>query len=155
MSLSRRGTIIVTGANGGYGNAIATQFLSSPESSIYKGVWGVRNPATANNIQKTNVEPHEIVQIDISTLESTRRAAAAINERVKSGELPPIRALVLNAALQITGAGQTFTNDGFEQTIVSTSERLTPSIGTVHISSRSRCVGAIRLSAPKARNTQF
>jgi NAD(P)-dependent dehydrogenase (short-subunit alcohol dehydrogenase family) len=59
--------------------------------------------------------PHdyEIAPLDMSTLESTRTAAAAINKRVSEGSLPPIRALVLNAG--ISDAKLNFSTDGLEK----------------------------------------
>ena len=56
---------------------------------------------------------HEILSPDISTLASVSAGAKAINDRVASGALPPIRALILNAAIQ-HNQGQTFTNDGLK-----------------------------------------
>ncbi|KAK6197007.1 hypothetical protein LQW54_010969 [Pestalotiopsis sp. IQ-011] len=44
---------------------------------------------------------------------SVRETAAAISERVKSGDLPPIRALILNAAY-LEFEQQTWTDDGFD-----------------------------------------
>ena len=113
-----KGTYIVTGANGGLGKSIASVFLSSPESASYKALWAVRNTASATALQDTlknhrNSAEHELVQIDLSTLASIRSAAQDINNRVTSGALPPIRTLVLNAALQFV-TGQRFTNDGLE-----------------------------------------
>ena len=78
----------------------------------------MRNPATAEAAKKALNESarpaqHEIIALDFSTLAGVRAGADEINRRVKAGELPPIRALVLNAAVQ-DGKGQKFTGDGFE-----------------------------------------
>ena len=113
-----QGSFIVTGANGGLGAATLSRFLASPESNTYKGLFAVRNPATAEAAKRAlneSVHParHEIIPLDISTLAGVRAGAEQINRRVTSGELPPIRALVLNAAIQ-DGKGQKFTEDGFE-----------------------------------------
>ncbi|KAF2815332.1 NAD(P)-binding protein [Mytilinidion resinicola] len=115
-----KGTVLITGANGGLGSAFASQFLASPEASLYTGLFGVRNPATATTLQSIlskspNGKQHEAVALDISTLASVRAGAKAINDRVSAGALPPIRALILNAAIQHTG-GQTFTSEGLEET---------------------------------------
>lgn len=115
---SFKGTFVLTGANGGLGAATVTRFLASPEAQINKGVFTVRNPATAEAAKRAlNESPHsarhEIVALDFSTLAGVRKGAAEINRKVESGELPPIRALVLNAAVQ-DGKGQKFTEDGFE-----------------------------------------
>ena len=115
------GTFVLTGANGGLGRAIVAQFLSRPESSDYKGLWGVRDPAKAADLLQIlnriphSAERHPVVKIDIGTLKNVRAAAADINERVASGALPPIRVLVLNAAVQFV-TGQMYTDEGLEST---------------------------------------
>jgi len=115
---SPKGTFILTGANGGLGVATVSRFLASPEAKTYKGIFTVRNPATAY-AAKTAVNDsaypaqHEIIPLDISTLAGVRAGAGEINRRIAAGDLPLIRALVLNAAVQ-DGKGQKFTEDGFE-----------------------------------------
>ena len=114
-----KGTVLITGANGGLGSAFVSQFLKSPHASTYTGLFAVRNPSTATTLQTViSGSPardghHETIALDISTLASVRAGAKAINDRVASGDLPPIRALILNAAIQHT-KGQAFTNDGLE-----------------------------------------
>lgn len=113
-----KGTFIVTGANGGLGRALISHFLNSPESSTHKGQFAVRSLSSATGLQKAvsaapHAEDHDIIAVDLGTLASVRSAAQKINQRVSSGEIPPIRALVLNAAVQFTKR-QTFTNDGLE-----------------------------------------
>jgi NAD(P)-dependent dehydrogenase (short-subunit alcohol dehydrogenase family) len=112
------GTVLITGANGGLGSAFVSQFLNSPEASIYTGLFAVRNPSTATTLQSIvssspNASSHEIMALDISTLASIRSAAKTINERVAFGSLPKIRVLVLNAAIQ-SHKGVDFTKDGLE-----------------------------------------
>lgn len=112
------GTFIITGANGGLGAATISRFLASPEAETCKALFTVRNPARADTAKKIlNASPHpgrhELFPLDISTLAGVRTGAEIINRRVAQGVLPPIRALVLNAAVQ-DGAGQRFTDDGLE-----------------------------------------
>jgi NAD(P)-dependent dehydrogenase (short-subunit alcohol dehydrogenase family) len=112
------GTVLITGANGGLGSAFVSQFLKSPEATRYTGLFAVRKPATASTLSSIitsspNASSHEIMALDISTLASVRSAAKTINERVAFGSLPPIRALILNAAMQ-TLKGVDFTKDGLE-----------------------------------------
>ncbi|KAF2501705.1 putative short-chain dehydrogenase [Lophium mytilinum] len=114
-----KGTVLITGANGGLGAAFTSQFLASHEASLYTGLFSVRNPAKASTLQailskSANGKHHEAVALDISTLASVRAGAKAINDRVASGALPPIRALILNAAVQNT-KGQSFTSEGLEE----------------------------------------
>ena len=113
-----KGTLILTGANGGLGAATVTRFLASSDSKANQGVFTVRNPATADAAKKAldrspNHAQHEIFPLDMSTLAGVRTGAAEINRKVKAGGFPPVRALVLNAAVQ-DAKGQKFTEDGFE-----------------------------------------
>ena len=115
---SQKGSFIVTGCNRGLGKAIVANFLHSPNATSYKGQFAVRNPSTATSLQailttSSLAQAHEIIAIDLSNLSSVRKSASDINERVKSGQIPPIRALVLNAAIQHVN-GQTFTDDSLE-----------------------------------------
>ena len=115
---SEKGSLFITGCNGGLGKAVVTDFLKSSNASSYKGQFAVRNPSTATSLQAVlaaspSATGHEIIAIDLSNTSSVRKAAKEINDRVKSGEIPPIRALLLNAALQHVN-GQTYTDDGLE-----------------------------------------
>ena len=104
--MSSKGTILVTGTNGGLGTAIVNHILNTPSlADNYTGVYSVRNAATANNLQNAlqaapESHHHETVELDLSSLAHVRSAAADINGRVEKGELPPIRALILNAGYQ-------------------------------------------------------
>lgn len=101
-----QGTVLVTGANGGLGAAIVDDIIKKPNlASNYAGVYTVRKAATATRLQKTlSYAPashkHDVVDLDLSSLASVRTVAAEINRRVSAGELPPIRALILNAGYQ-------------------------------------------------------
>lgn len=118
-----KGSIIITGANGGLGTAFVTNLLSSPQASDYRGIYTVRNPETAHDLQKvlsTAPKTHqaEVLALNLSSLASVRAVAADLNGRVSSGALEPIRAVVLNAAFQESNekvlTAQTFTDEGFE-----------------------------------------
>ena len=113
-----KGTFIITGANGGLGAHLVSQFLNSTYATDFKGLFAVRDPASADTIKKilagsSNANDHEIIAVDLSTLSSVRTAAKNINQRVASGSIPYVRALVLNAALQHT-RGMKSTDDGLE-----------------------------------------
>lgn len=114
------GTIVVTGANGGLGSAIVSAVKSNSSlAQDYYGLYAVRNPQTATQVQATlrnasHVEHvHELVALDLGSLSSVRSAASEINRRVDNGEIPRIRALILNAGWQ-EYTTQTITKDGFD-----------------------------------------
>lgn len=113
-----KGTFIITGANGGLGANLVSHFLKSLYAKDYKGIFAVRNPASAETLKKilagsSSAKDHEIITVDLSTLASVRNAAKDLNQRVASGSIPRIRALVLNAAIQHT-QGMKSTEDGLE-----------------------------------------
>lgn len=115
---SKKGSFILTGCNGGLGKAVVAEFLQSSNASSYKGQFAVRKLSTATSLQAVlatspSATGHEIITIDLSNLSSVRKATKEIHDRVKSGKIPPIRALLLNAALQHMN-GQTYTDDGLE-----------------------------------------
>lgn len=118
-----KGSILITGANGGLGCAFVAHLLKSVYAHEYQGLYAVCNPSTAHNLQ-TVLEcapaehKSEILLLDLSRLESVRGFAEDINTRVSNGTLVPIRALILNAAWQEANSGtlkpKTFTDDGYE-----------------------------------------
>lgn len=117
-----KGTILVTGANGSLGSTIASQIASTPELAAYHGLYAVRNAEAApvlrtaiaqNENKSTNPHRHDIISLNLADLGSVRAVAATTNARVAAGELPPIRALVLNAGyLEFTA--QAWTPEGFD-----------------------------------------
>ncbi|KAI1428869.1 hypothetical protein F5Y12DRAFT_638734 [Xylaria sp. FL1777] len=119
---SVKGSIFVTGANGGLGSAIVKHIIESPSlSKTYHGIYTVRNTERAAAVQsvlrKASSAGHsyDLLPLDLSSLASTRKVAEDINERVASGKVPPIRALILNAAWQ-EYTTHTMTDDGFDMT---------------------------------------
>ncbi|CAJ2511165.1 Uu.00g067900.m01.CDS01 [Anthostomella pinea] len=116
MSIAK-GTILVTGANGGLGVAIANQIASEPELAGFHGVYVVRDAAAPalRPILATTSHSHEIVSMELTNLDSVRQAAGTINTRIASGGIPPIQALILNAGFQDFGK-QVWTEDGFDVT---------------------------------------
>ncbi|KAI1312959.1 putative short-chain dehydrogenase [Xylaria venustula] len=122
---SSKGTILITGANGGLGLAMVRNIVSQPELAAYHGLYAARNASTATALQSTTkdavVDPytHEILSLDLTRLGDVRKVAASINARVAAGDLPPIRALILNAGyLEFTE--QTWTDDGFDTSFAAT-----------------------------------
>ncbi|EEA23200.1 hypothetical protein EYB25_005941 [Talaromyces marneffei] len=118
-STTAKGTIVITGANGGLGSAVAKEIVSKPEFAAYHGLYLVREAAHApalDSVLATNsMHPHEVLSTDLTDLDGVRKAAEAINLQVAEGKIPPIRALVLNAGFQDFGK-QTWTKDGFDTT---------------------------------------
>ncbi|KAH8883512.1 putative short-chain dehydrogenase [Thozetella sp. PMI_491] len=113
-----KGTILITGANGTLATSAVSQIVSKPEYAAYHGLYMVRDasraPALRSALQAaSHPHPHDIVSLDMSELNSVRKAAAAINARVATGEIPPIRAIILNAGF-IEYTVQTWTTDGFD-----------------------------------------
>lgn len=115
-----KGTILVTGANGGLGSAILSQIVQSPSlAQDHHGLYTVRSVQSAASAEKalqragSANHKYELVPLDLSSLASVRKFAADVNDRVAKGAVPPIRALVLNAGWQEYGT-QTITDDGFD-----------------------------------------
>ncbi|KAF5965554.1 dehydrogenase reductase [Fusarium coicis] len=118
---SSQGTILITGANGGLGSAIVTNILGKPHlASNYTGVYTVRSTATATRLQQilksaSEGHRHDVVDLDLSSLASVRKMATRINRGVAAGDLPPIRALILNAGYQ-DHEEINISDDGYEMT---------------------------------------
>ncbi|KAJ7360881.1 putative short-chain dehydrogenase [Mycena albidolilacea] len=111
-----KGTVIVTGANGGLGNAIVAKLASTAGLAGYYGVYTVRSPAAPAvraTLASAPLHDYDILPLDLTRLTDVRTFAAALNARVAAGELPRIRALILNAAFQ-EYTTQTWTDDGFD-----------------------------------------
>lgn len=79
-----KGTILVTGANGGLGSAIAAQIASSPELSAYHGIYTVRDatssPALTSALEHgVSPHPHDVVSLDLTKLNNVRQVAEDID----------------------------------------------------------------------------
>ncbi|KAK8009324.1 hypothetical protein PG991_011875 [Apiospora marii] len=113
-----KGSILVTGTNGGLGSAIVKQIANDQELSRYHGLYTVRDSQTATVVSSilasTPSHPHELCSLDLTNLDSVRHLAREINARVAAGTLPPIRALILNAGYQDFG-NQAWTKDGLDK----------------------------------------
>lgn len=120
MGISK-GTIIVTGANGGLGSAIAAQIASQPEFAAYHTSYTVRDATSTPNLTHalesslSHKHLYDILSLDLANLHSVRQTAEAINSGVSAGRIPPIRALILNAGY-MSFDKQTWTDDGFDMT---------------------------------------
>ncbi|KAI0199125.1 hypothetical protein F4808DRAFT_221164 [Astrocystis sublimbata] len=107
------GTIVLTGANGGLGTAMVSRILATPSFRSCHGVYTVRNtsrptPALDGILQRGTLpsqstpgaHSYDKLSLDLSSLASAWELASNINERVATGQLPPIRAIILNAACE-------------------------------------------------------
>lgn len=125
VQMSSKGSILVTGSNGGLGSAIAAQIVSSAELAAHHGIYTARNAASASALDAAlrgsrsgpAAPPHsyEKISLDLSRLSSVREVAAGISSRVAAGQIPPIRAIILNAGVE-EFATQTWTGDGLDLT---------------------------------------
>lgn len=122
-----KGTILVTGANGGLGRGFITALSRSPYAKDYRGIYLDRDDAAAQELDtfvKTKAQPKshdhnwETSALDLGSLAKIRTFAASINARVAEGSLEPIRALVLVAGyLDVAPEAskpRRFTEDGHE-----------------------------------------
>lgn len=126
-----KGTILVTGAGGALGRAIAAQAVS--RASDY-GIFTLRDSTSSTSVRALSgalqaaapsqgpeahgpgaSQAYELASLDLSNLSRVRTFAASVNRRVASGELAPIRALVLNAGYQ-EHFTLSKTADGFDMT---------------------------------------
>ena len=114
------GTILLTGANGGIGGGIVSELIKSSYGTTHETLYVVRDPAKADWLKNTlkrapKDHKHEILPLELSSLESIRSFAADINRRVANGSLPPLQAVILNAGLQHVTTKH-YTKDGLEMT---------------------------------------
>ncbi|KAI1173440.1 putative short-chain dehydrogenase [Nemania sp. FL0916] len=118
-SIAAKGTILVTGANGGLGSAIVQQIASKPEFSAYHGLYTVRDttnaPALTSALTHGPTHQYDIVALDLTNLENVRKVAEGINARISAAEIPPIRVLLISAGFQDFGK-QSWTEDGLDTT---------------------------------------
>ncbi|KAL1865058.1 hypothetical protein Daus18300_007405 [Diaporthe australafricana] len=119
------GSILITGANGGLGSALASQIASTPGLRGYHGIYTVRNGASAPALDAalsgsrggtpTSAHSFEKVSLDVSRIDAVREVALDIKSRIESGKIPPIRALVLNAGVE-EFTTQTWNEEGLDKT---------------------------------------
>ncbi|MFH8527525.1 SDR family NAD(P)-dependent oxidoreductase [Streptomyces tendae] len=113
-------TVVITGGNSGLGYACAQALLGSAD-----GPWHVviasrdaaRSRAAADALAAGAAAGNsaEAMVLDLGSLDSIRSFAAELTDRLGSGALPHLHALVCNAGVQM-GATDARTADGFEAT---------------------------------------
>lgn len=87
MPPANSGTILVTGANGGLGSAIAEQIASNTEHSSFHGIYTVRDASAAPALNSVlargnSSHPHNILSLDLTNLANVREVAEGINVRL-------------------------------------------------------------------------
>ncbi|KAL2060362.1 hypothetical protein VTL71DRAFT_9757 [Oculimacula yallundae] len=117
---SSKGSILLTGPNGGIGIGFIVNFLKSPYALTHSAIYAVRDPAKATALKRTlETAPKEhkylILAVDLTSQTSIRSFATDVNSRISSGFLAPITALMLNAGVQDISR-EYYTDDGFERT---------------------------------------
>jgi NAD(P)-dependent dehydrogenase (short-subunit alcohol dehydrogenase family) len=83
IKMASKGTIILTGANGGLGSAIAHQIVNSAEFSAQYGVYTVRDtgnsPALSTELSSASTHDHDVLALDLTELDAVRSVAGRIN----------------------------------------------------------------------------
>ncbi|KAI8677851.1 hypothetical protein NCS55_00503200 [Fusarium keratoplasticum] len=111
------GTVIITGANGSVALGFVDHILSSYPS--YTLLATVRDLSDANSAKLSNITTSKpnakahIEALDLSSLADVRSFAEKTAERVKSGKLPRIKAIVCNAFTWSLSETK-YTQDGLE-----------------------------------------
>ena len=113
--MGRENTVIVTGGNAGLGYECARAIAASDGG--WRVILAVRSlekgERAAMRISEETGNPSvEVAALDLSSLNSVRSFAQKLASRE---DLPPLRAVVCNAGLQVV-SGTSYTKDGFETT---------------------------------------
>lgn len=110
-------SVVLTGSTGTLASLYAKQVAAKdPTAHLVLFVRQVNKvPAGVLPPRSAHVEYRSL---DLTDLGAVRAAAKQLAEDVKTGKVPPIKALVLSAAIQHAGAEQPyFTADGYEETM--------------------------------------
>ncbi|KAK2595266.1 hypothetical protein QQS21_007053, partial [Conoideocrella luteorostrata] len=102
--MASKGSILVTGANGGFGAAIVAHILQTPGlATNHTGIYTVRELDTASKLQsKLKNAPsehhHVTLGVDLASIASVKILAADTNNRVAGGKyLPSERSFSMQA----------------------------------------------------------
>ncbi|OJJ67684.1 hypothetical protein ASPBRDRAFT_58781 [Aspergillus brasiliensis CBS 101740] len=117
------GTVLITGANGSLALGFIQSLLSlHPKITL---VATVRNPSPEHDpntaklltlVAKYPKANFHLEPLDLGNLSSVRSFADHLANKVSTENLPPLLAIICNAATFSFEAGQVFTTDGYEAT---------------------------------------
>ncbi|RYP79187.1 hypothetical protein DL771_000165 [Monosporascus sp. 5C6A] len=119
---SPKGTILLTGANGGLGCGTVSKIISTPELAQYHGVYIVRDSSVAAALKSTlkkapTSHSYEILSLELSLLANVRDFVRGFSTRAAERDIPPVRALILNAGYNDLRQ-QSLTHEGFDTSFV-------------------------------------
>ncbi|CAH0043668.1 unnamed protein product [Clonostachys solani] len=117
-----KGTILVTGANGGLGCGIISHIISTLELALYHGIYVVRDATQASALESVlsrapSSHNYRIVSLDLASLENTRSIAQSLRTEVAEGAIPPLCGLILAAGYNDMGQ-QSETEEGLDVAFV-------------------------------------
>lgn len=111
-------TAVITGGNSGLGHSCAKALLTAQGDAPWHLVLACRDTAKAESVaeslrKEAGAAKVSVMPLDLASLASVRSFAGALKEKLSTGEMPALKALVCNAAVQ---GAKKFTPDGFEST---------------------------------------
>lgn len=113
--LAPRRCLVLTGPTSGLGLALAQRIM---DSGSHHAVFLCRNEVRRQELlARFGVRHARYLVCDLSRIDSVRNAAGELVGLLRSGELPPLGAVVLNAAVH-PGARSETTPDGMDATLV-------------------------------------
>ena len=116
FSTGAKRTVVVTGGNQGLGYACAAALADSGQNTcvIIAGHDRERITAASEKLRRQCSARVEPMLLNLASLRSIHYFSENLSEEVRLGQLPPLHALVCNAAVLIP-SGISHTPDGYEQ----------------------------------------
>lgn len=93
---TRKGTVLITGANGGLGVAMVRKILSRPElATSYHGIYSVIDASSVSRLESAynldKAHPSVNLPLDLTRLDDVSSVAAHVNAQVSAGLIPTNR----------------------------------------------------------------